>query len=53
MEADERYYKGMINVLADQLARYTGTTVPTEIAKAERIVNADHPIAAAPGETKP
>lgn len=35
LESDNREYRGTINILADRLARYTGRTVPKEIAEAE------------------
>lgn len=35
-----RHEKGVANILADELAKYTGTTVPQVLAKAREIVEA-------------
>lgn len=37
--ANERRYRGVINVLADKLATWTGKTVPCEIERAEAVVD--------------
>lgn len=40
LRANERRYCGVINTLADELAQYTGRTVPHEVKWAESIVSA-------------